>query len=108
LTRLRELIQSALESGEDLVLACSALRKAYRQRLTVDSTRERWVALWAPREVIAQRLAARLGHYMPPALLDSQLATLEAAEEALTVDVSADPDAVLATILQELGLQRPS
>jgi gluconate kinase len=45
---------------------------------------------------------------MPPALLDSQLATLEAAEEALTVDVSADPDAVLATILQELGLQRPS
>jgi gluconokinase len=108
LARLRELIRSALETGEDVVLACSALKKAYRERLTVDPTRERWVALWAPRDVIAQRLAARRGHYMPPTLLDSQLATLERAEEALQVDVSADPDTVVATLLRELGLQRPS
>jgi gluconokinase len=108
LARLREFIRSALESGEDVVLACSALKKAYRERLTVDSTRERWVALWAPRDVIARRLAARRGHYMPPALLDSQLATLEVAEDALKVDVSADPDMVVAHILRELGLQGPS
>jgi gluconokinase len=108
LARLRELIRGALESGENVVLACSALKKVYRERLTVDPTRERWVYLWAPREVIAQRLAARRGHYMPPTLLDSQLATLELSEDVLTVDASADPDAVVATILRELGLQRPS
>ncbi len=91
-----------------MVLACSALRKVYRERLTVDSTRERWVYLRAPRDVIAQRLGQRRGHYMSPTLLDSQLATLELSEDALTVDVSADPDAVVATLLRELGLQRPS
>jgi gluconokinase len=108
LERLRELIRSALESGEDVVLACSALRRVYRERLTVDPARERWVALWAPREVIAARLAQRKGHYMPATLLDSQLATLEAADDALKVDVSADLDAIVAHIVRELGLQRSS
>jgi gluconokinase len=107
LARLREVIRSALESGEDVVLACSALRKVYRERLSVDPTRERWVYLWAPREVIARRLAERRGHYMPPTLLGSQLATLELPEGVLKVDVSAGPDAVVATLLRELGLQRP-
>ncbi len=108
LERLRELIRSALESGEDLVLACSALRRVYRQRLTVDPERERWVALWAPREVIAARLALRKGHYMPATLLDTQLATLEAADEALRVDVTGDLDSIVAHLIQELGLQRSS
>jgi gluconokinase len=76
--------------------------------LTVDATRVRWVYLHAPREVIAERLAERRGHYMPPTLLDSQLATLEVPEDALTVDVSPDPGTVVATLLQGLGLQRPS
>lgn len=108
LERLRVLIRGALESGEDVVLACSALRRAYRERLTVDPARERWVSLWAPREVIAARLARRKGHYMPATLLDSQLATLEAADDALKVDVSADLDAIVAHLIQELGLQRSS
>jgi gluconokinase len=108
LERLRELLRSALEAGEDVVLACSALRRVYRERLSVDEARERWVYLRAPRELIAQRLAARRGHFMPPTLLDSQLATLEVPEDALTVDVSADLDTVVATVLHELRLQRPS
>ena len=108
LERLRELIRSALESGEDVVLACSALRRVYRERLTVDAARERWVSLWAPREVIAARLALRRGHYMPATLLDSQLATLEAADDALRVDVAGDLDAIVAHLIQELGLQRSS
>jgi gluconokinase len=107
LERLRELLRSTLEAGEDLVLACSALRRVYRERLSVDAARQRWVYLWAPRELIAQRLAARRGHYMPPSLLDSQLGTLEVPEDALPVDVSADVDTVVATVLRELGLQRP-
>jgi gluconokinase len=106
LARLRELLQSALESGEDLVLACSALKRAYREALTVEPARERWVYLRASRELIARRLAARPGHFMSPTLLDSQLATLEVPEEALTVDTSADPDTVVATILEGLGLRK--
>lgn len=108
LARLRELIRSTQESGGNLVLACSALRRVYRERLSVDVAKERWVYLRAPRELIAERLAARRGHYMPPALLDSQLATLEVPEDALAVDVSADVDAVVATLLRELGLQPSS
>ncbi|MGZ3459248.1 MAG: gluconokinase [Archangium sp.] len=106
LERLRERMGSALETGEDLVLACSALKRSYRERLTVDAARQRWVYLHAPRELLAERLARRRGHYMPPALLDSQLAALEPPADALWVDVSADPDTVVATIIQRLGLQK--
>ncbi|HYO53367.1 gluconokinase [Archangium sp.] len=105
---LRELLQKALESGEDLVLACSALKRSYRERLSVDAARQRWVYLHAPRELIAERLKARRGHYMPSALLDSQLATLEIPEEALRVDASADLDTLVTTLLQGLGLRRTS
>lgn len=108
LERLRELVQRALESGEELVLACSALKRSYRERLRVEPARQRWVYLRAPRELIARRLSERRGHYMSPALLDSQLATLEAPEDALTVDASGDLDTVVATVLQGLGLQRSS
>ncbi len=104
LERLRQAIAEALAQGEDVVLACSALRQAYRERLTVDAARVRWVYLWAPREVIAQRLAQRTGHFMPPSLLDSQLQTLEAPSDALRVDVTAGLDEVVATLRTALGL----
>lgn len=107
LARLRDCVQRALESGEELVLACSALKRPYRELLTVDPRRVRWVYLHAPRELIAERLGQRRGHYMPSTLLDSQLATLEAPEDALPVDVSADPDTVVGTVLRGLGLQGP-
>ncbi len=100
---LRELLQNTLAAGEDLVLACSALKRSYRERLSVEAARQRWVYLDVPRELIAERLKARRGHYMPPALLDSQFAALEVPEEALRVDASADLDTVVATLLQELG-----
>jgi gluconokinase len=109
LERLRELVRGALEAGEDLVLACSALKGVYRERLTVDAARQRWVYLHASRELIAERLKRRTGHYMSPMLLDSQLATLEVPRGALSVDVSTvEPDAVVATLLRELGLQSPT
>ncbi|PTL79909.1 gluconokinase [Vitiosangium sp. GDMCC 1.1324] len=108
LARLRDVVQRALESGESLMLACSALKRPYRELLTVDPRQVRWVYLHAPRELIAERLKQRRGHYMPSTLLDSQLAALEAPEDALSVDVSADPDAVVDTVLRGLGLQRPA
>jgi gluconokinase len=64
----------------------------------------RWVYLWAPREVIASRLAQRAGHFMPLSLLDSQFTALEAPGEALQVDVTPGPDAVVAAIRHWLGV----
>lgn len=103
LTVLRELVENTLAAGETLVLACSALKRAYRERLTVDAARQRWVYLRVPPELLAERLKARRGHYMPAVLLDSQLAALEVPEGALVVEATAEPDALVATLLRELG-----
>ncbi|WP_164017786.1 gluconokinase [Pyxidicoccus trucidator] len=100
---LREVVAEALERGEDLVLVCSALKSSYRALLEVDPSRMRWVYLDAPREVLARRLSQRHGHFMPPSLLDSQLATLEVPEDALRVDVSPPPDVVVKRIREGLG-----
>ncbi|MBU8895915.1 gluconokinase [Corallococcus sp. M34] len=104
LARVTARVTDALSSGEDLVLACSALRASYRSRLTVDSARQRWVSLYAPREVIVKRLFERTGHFMPPALLDSQLALLEAPADALVIDVTPPPDDVAKAIIDGLKL----
>ncbi|OJT25191.1 gluconate kinase [Archangium sp. Cb G35] len=103
LTVLRELVENTLEEGGALVLACSALKRAYRERLTVDAARQRWVYLRVPPELLAERLKARRGHYMPAVLLGSQLAALEVPEDALVVEATAAPDTLVATILRELG-----
>lgn len=104
LARLRELVAEVLARGEDAVLACSALKRSYRQLLTVDPAQVRWVYLWAPQEVIASRLAGRTGHFMPPTLLGSQWEMLEMPEEALRVDVTPGPDEVVVTIRARLGV----
>lgn len=104
LERLRGLIAQALERGEDLVLACSALRRSYRQQLAVEPERMRWVYLTAPADIIARRLSERTGHFMPPGLLESQLATLEPPDEALVVDVTPVPTVVVALIRAGLKL----
>ncbi|MFP2908044.1 gluconokinase [Pyxidicoccus sp. 3LFB2] len=100
---LREVVAEALERDEDLVLVCSALKTAYRELLEVDPARMRWVYLDAPREVLARRLSNRHGHFMPPSLLDSQLATLEVPADALRVDVSPPPEEVVQRIREGLG-----
>jgi gluconokinase len=102
LERLRELIAEALARGEDVVLACSALKRSYRQLLTVDPARVRWVYLWAPREVIASRLARRTGHFMLLGLLGSQLEALEVPEDVPWVDVTPGVDEVAAAIRARL------
>ena len=90
------------------VVACSALRRAYRDRLREAAGPVQFLHLVAPREVIAERLAARRGHFMPLALLDSQLATLEplAPGEGWTLNVNGPPEVNLATALQLLRAAR--
>lgn len=80
--RLREI----LAGRGHAVLACSALRQAYRDRL-VRAGDVRFVHLAGDRETIAARLASRTHRYMPATLLDSQFATLEAPADAFVVDV---------------------
>lgn len=86
------------------VVTCSALKRSYRDRLRRPYVI--FVHLVGAREVIAQRLAARTGHFMPQSLLDSQLATLETPgpdENAITVDVADEPGEEVAEILHLLG-----
>lgn len=89
------------------VVACSALRRAHRDLLRGHAPRVRFVHLSASRDVLATRLADRVGHFMPPGLLDSQLETLEPPapdEPAVAVDVSGPPDAAERDALDRLGL----
>jgi gluconokinase len=90
-----------------VVGACSALRRAYRDRIRAEAGEPAiFVHLDGSRELIAARMAARTGHFMPASLLDSQLAALErpdAAEDAIVVDISGPADAVLDAIIAELN-----
>jgi carbohydrate kinase (thermoresistant glucokinase family) len=80
------------ESGDaGLVMACSALKKVYREAISREAPGVVFVHLAGTREVLAARLEGRSGHFMPPALLDSQLATLEPLaqdERGATVDIA--------------------
>lgn len=91
------------QAGKPVVLACSALKEAYRRRL-FDRAGEtaRVVFLSGGADLIAARMGRRQGHYMPPALLPSQLATLEPPEAAIRVDISHKPEEILAEVLNGL------
>ena len=95
-------IADARRSGKGLVIAASVLKRAYRDRLRAADPELRFILLTAPKPVIADRLEHRHGHYMPPSLLDSQLAILEVPgsdEHAWIVDNQRTPDAIIAGIL---------
>lgn len=105
LAALNDHLRSATERGESVVLACSALKAAYRRRLGEGCPDLRFVHLVGSRELIASRLAQRSGHYMNPALLESQLATLEVPDDALQVDIGAPPEQLVATVCAQLEAQ---
>lgn len=75
-------VGATLERAEDtgLVVACSALKRAYRDAIVSAEGRTKFVELQGSRELLEQRVNSRHGHYMPPSLLDSQLDTLESLE----------------------------
>jgi gluconokinase len=98
LTALRQLIDSLLQNDQSAVLACSALKQAYRNRLQRDSEKVRLVYLKGDYDLIRQRLTNRQGHFMRADLLRSQFATLEEPQGVLTVDISEPPERLVATI----------
>ena len=92
LAALNALLIDAARRGETIVLACSALKAVYREVLARDVAGFRLVPLPDTPDLIVERLAGRRGHYMNPALLDSQLATLQVPEDAITLDIEASPE----------------
>lgn len=104
LAELARCIHEASEAGRGLVIACSALKRSYRDLLRAAGTRGEvvFVFLRGPRTLIAERLATRRGHFMPASLLDSQLATLEEPaldEGAWVCDISDTPDDLVAALV---------
>ena len=106
LTRLADLLREETAKGAPVGLACSALRRRYRDRLREGAPDLVFVLLEIDRATIEGRLAGRKGHYMPPSLLDSQLATLEspeADEAVIRVDARQPVDEMVAVIAKVLG-----
>ena len=98
-------IDATRATGRHGVLACSALRRSYRNILAGDRPDVRLVYLHGDKPLIASRQSVRHNHFMPPGLIDSQFATLEAPgpEEApLTVGVGPRPPAIVEAILEGL------
>jgi gluconokinase len=103
LDALRSLIADWIAKGTSAVLACSALKQAYREKLRVDQ-QVRFVYLKASTALLAQRLLERSGHYMKKEMLESQLATLEEPEGAVAVDAHPTPEKIVQEIRKHLGL----
>ena len=91
LQALAELIGDRLSRGSSIVLACSALKREYRDLLGQDDERVSFVYLKGSRELILERLEARVGHYMNPDLLESQFLALEEPSDAIVLDVARPP-----------------
>ncbi len=103
LDRLAEEMRAAMAGGREVVLACSALKHAYRERLAQGAGQGlRFVYLKGDATTILPRLASRSGHYMPPSLLASQFAALEEPAEAIVVDIRQTIEAQAAEIAARL------
>ena len=101
LESLQRVIRDSLKKAEPAVLACSALKKSYRDMLLIDE-RVQFVYLKGDYDLIKERLRARNDHYMNPSLLDSQFETLEEPNDALQIDIGSSPDAIVEIIRQQL------
>ncbi|MEY4983599.1 MAG: hypothetical protein RIR62_1865 [Pseudomonadota bacterium] len=101
-------VAAVLAQEAPVIVGCSALRRAYRDRIRAGAGGAvRFVHLAGSRALIAGRMAARRGHYMPLALLDSQFATLEPpdGDEALTVGIDRTPAAIIDAIMADPALR---
>jgi gluconokinase len=104
LATLRRLIEQHLQNGGNAVLACSALKQKYRDRLQQGRPDEiRFVYLKGDFALIQQRLQERQGHFMNPNLLQSQFEALQEPAGVLTVDVALEPAVIVDLIKRELS-----
>jgi len=97
-------MQECEDAGRPAVIACSALRAAYRNYFLRRSPRARFVFLRGPRQTLLERMRRRRGHFMPANLLDSQFEALEEPLDAVIVDVDKSPEEIVEHIIEELSL----
>ncbi len=103
---LQQLIHKCLQEGQQAILACSALKQAYRDHLLKDNPGALFVYLKGTYDLILRRLQERKGHYMKADLLTSQFNTLEEPKGVLTIDVDQEPETIVQLIKQGLGLDK--
>lgn len=109
LRRIADWIGEQESAGRSAVVTCSALRHAYRELLSMGHPSVWFAHLTAPTTEIARRIEGRRGHYMPPALLQSQLATLEplsADEPGAAVVATGTPAEIAERLLDQLPPER--
>ena len=102
LRALASRIKEAHDSGEGVVVACSALKRTYRDVLRTAAPDVRFVFLNGPKSLIAERLESRRGHYMLASMLESQLAALEppdADENVIAPDITRTPSEIVTGLL---------
>lgn len=105
LEKIAEWVEARLDAGENGVITCSALKRSYRDIIDRRGPGVLFVYLAGTKETIAPRLAGRQGHFMPPSLLDSQLADLEEPrpdEPAICVDIGPPPELIAGQIIEQL------
>ena len=104
--RIADELTRYVANGERVVLAFSGLRRRHRDRLRATGLALRFLFLHGDQALIAARMQARSGHYMPASLLDSQVATLEdleSDEAGFEVTIDRAPDELVAEIVERLG-----
>lgn len=98
LERVRARVIRHIEQGENVVLACSALKQAYREYLRDVPDDVLIIHLTAPAHIVEDRLKLREGHFAGPKLLDSQIRTLEPTHNAIVIDASRDVQSVVSAL----------
>lgn len=100
LVALHNAIEQWNASGTNVVLACSALKRAYREKLQTGPVQ--FVYLKGSSQLILERLRLRRGHFASATILDSQLADLEEPAHAITVEVDKTPEAIVSEIIEQI------
>ena len=106
LQSIRDAMQKWLAQGKSAVVACSALKRSYRELLGINPKAKdvKLVYLKGNYNLLLERLHSRTGHYMKDQMLASQIADLEEPADALTIDISESPQQIVSEIRKHLGL----
>jgi gluconokinase len=105
LRSLHEAMKGWAAEDKNMVMACSALKRRYRDELCIGGE-TRLVYLKGSYDLISQRLRQRHGHFASETILASQFAALEEPDDAITVDIDHSQDEIVGEIVRQLGLNR--
>jgi gluconokinase len=95
-------ISTAASGGENLIIACSALKNAYRRKLGVETLPIELVHLVAPHKTIRQRIEARAGHFFPAEILDSQYRILEPPSQAFVANATLTAESIATAVISRV------